>query len=57
MLYAGFDWNISAHGTRLEKGVRSLRRLSTELSHLQTACFVLIAFATGMRLSELLSLR
>ena len=44
-------------GTRLEKGVRSLRRLSTELSHLQTACFVLIAFATGMRLSELLSLR
>jgi integrase len=43
--------------TQLEKGVRSLRRLSTELSHLQTACFVLIAFATGMRLSELLSLR
>ena len=44
-------------GTRLEMGVRSLRQLSTELSYLQTACFVLIAFATGMRLSELLSLR
>ncbi|WP_165419826.1 tyrosine-type recombinase/integrase, partial [Edaphobacter modestus] len=44
-------------GTRLEKGVRSLRQLSTELSYLQTACFVLIAFATGMRLSELLSMR
>jgi integrase len=44
-------------GTRLEKGVRSLRELGTELSYLQTACFVLIAFATGMRLSELLSMR
>ncbi|MCZ2076273.1 MAG: site-specific integrase [Bryobacterales bacterium] len=44
-------------GSRLGMGVRSLRRLSTELCHLQTACFVLIAFATGMRLSELLSLR
>lgn len=44
-------------GTRLENGVRSLRQLSTELSYLQTACFVLIAFATGMRLSELLSMR
>jgi integrase len=44
-------------GTRIEKGVRSLRQLNTELSHLETACFVLIAFATGMRLSELLSLR
>jgi len=44
-------------GTRLENGLRSLRQLSRELSYLQTACFVLIAFATGMRLSELLSLR
>ena len=44
-------------GTRLEMGVRSLRQLSTELCHLQTACFVVIAFATGMRLSELLSLQ
>jgi len=44
-------------GTRLEKGLRSLRQLSREVSCLQTACFVLIAFATGMRLSELLSLR
>jgi integrase len=44
-------------GSRLEKGLRSLRQLGKELSYLQTACFVLIAFATGMRLSELLSLR
>ena len=44
-------------GTSLEMGVRSLRQLSTELCHLQTACFVVIAFATGMRLSELLSLQ
>lgn len=44
-------------GTRLEHGLRSLRHLSKELEYLQTACFVLIAFATGMRLSELLSLR
>ncbi len=44
-------------GTRLEHGLRSLRKLSKELECLQTACFVLIAFATGMRLSELLSLR
>lgn len=43
-------------GTGLEISVRSLRQLNTEMSHLQTACFVLIAFATGMRLSELLSL-
>lgn len=43
-------------GTRLEHGVRSLRQLNTELSYLQTSCFVLIAFATGMRLSELLSM-
>jgi integrase len=47
----------SLTGSRLEKGVRSLRQLGKELSYLQTACFVLIAFATGMRLSELLSLR
>jgi integrase len=44
-------------GTRLEHGLHSLRQLSKELEYLQTACFVLIAFATGMRLSELLSLR
>ena len=43
-------------GTGLEISVRSFRQLNTEMSHLQTACFVLIAFATGMRLSELLSL-
>ncbi|HAX42388.1 MAG TPA: hypothetical protein DCY80_07520 [Solibacterales bacterium] len=47
----------SLAGSRLALGVRSLRQLSTELCHLQTACFVLIAFATGMRLSELLSLQ
>lgn len=44
-------------GVKFEKGVTSLRQLNQELCHLQTACFVLIAFATGMRISELLSLR
>jgi len=34
----------------------SVRDLNRELGFLQTACFVLIAFATGMRLSEILSL-
>ena len=49
---------IGLDGTKFEKGcaVPSVRQLNTELSYLQTACFVLIAFATGMRVSELLSL-
>jgi integrase len=44
-------------GSRFKNGVTSLRQLNQELCYLQTACFVLIAFTTGMRLSELLSLR
>jgi len=44
-------------GTRFGRGISSLRQLHKELGYLQTACFVVIAFATGMRLSELLSLR
>ena len=44
-------------GTRFAGGVRSLHQLNHELTHLQTACFVVIAFATGMRISEILSLR
>ena len=44
-------------GTKFESGVRSVRQLNKELNYLQTACFVLIAFATGMRVSEILSLR
>jgi integrase len=44
-------------GTRFENGLPSVRHLNKELNYLQTACFVLIAFATGMRVSELLSLR
>jgi integrase len=44
-------------GSKFENGLRSLRHLNKELCYLQTACFVLIAFMTGMRLSELLSLR
>jgi len=43
-------------GTKLEGGL-SGRDLNRELVYLQTACFVLIAFATGMRISEILSLR
>jgi hypothetical protein len=51
---------VSAYGlegTRFVGGLQSLRQLFVELNHLQTACFVLIAFATGMRISEILSLR
>ncbi len=44
-------------GTRFGRGITSLRQLHKELGYLQTACFVVIAFATGMRLSEILSLR
>jgi len=44
-------------GSKFENGLTSLRRLNKELCYLQTACFVLIAFMTGMRISELLSLR
>jgi hypothetical protein len=44
-------------GTKLESGVASLRELNKELCYLQTACFVLIAFSTGMRVSEILSLK
>ncbi len=44
-------------GTRFAAGLKSLRQLNVQLSYLQTACFVLIAFATGMRISEILSLR
>lgn len=44
-------------GTKFEKGLLSARELNKELCYLQTACFVLIAFATGMRVSEILSLR
>ena len=44
-------------GTKFQSGVCSVRQLNHELNYLQTACFVLIAFATGMRVSEILSLR
>ena len=44
-------------GTKLEQGVASLQELNKELCYLQTACFVLIAFSTGMRVSEILSLK
>ena len=44
-------------GSRFASGLRSVRQLNKELNYLQTACFVLIAFATGMRVSEILSLR
>jgi integrase len=44
-------------GTRFERGLTSVRELNKELCYVQTACFVLIAFATGMRVSEVLSLR
>lgn len=43
-------------GTKFKEGLRSVRELNKELCYLQTACFVLIAFATGMRVSEILSL-
>lgn len=51
---------ISAYGlegTRFAGGLQAVRQLFVELNHLQTACFVLIAFTTGMRISEILSLR
>jgi hypothetical protein len=44
-------------GSRFEGGIGGIRQLYKELGFLQTACFVLIAFATGMRISEILSLR
>jgi integrase len=44
-------------GSKFERGLSSVRQLNQELNYLQTACFVLIAFATGMRVSEILSLR
>ncbi len=44
-------------GTKVQSGLASVRQLNKELNYLQTACFVLIAFATGMRVSEILSLR
>jgi hypothetical protein len=45
------------YGTKFERGLPSMRELNKELCYLQTACFVLIAFSTGMRVSEILSLR
>jgi integrase len=42
--------------SKFENGL-SVGQLSKELCYLQTACFIVIAFATGMRVSELLSLR
>jgi len=44
-------------GTKFETGLNSAQNLNRELCFLQTACFVLIAFSTGMRISEVLSLR
>ena len=44
-------------GSKFENGLASVRQLNIELCYLQTACFVLIAFATGMRVSEILSLQ
>lgn len=44
-------------GTRFQTGLSSVRDLNRELCFLQTAAFILIAFATGMRISEILSLR
>jgi integrase len=44
-------------GSKFERGLSSVSQLNQELNYLQTACFVLIAFATGMRVSEILSLR
>jgi integrase len=43
-------------GLKFEHGPPIGRELNQELCYLQTACFVLIAFATGMRVSEILSL-
>ena len=42
-------------GTKVQSGLASVRQLNKELNYLQTACFVLIAFATGMRVSEILA--
>lgn len=50
--------DASAYGLKDTKFRTGLSRqmLNRELGYLQTACFVLIAFATGMRISEILSL-
>jgi integrase len=45
------------HGTKFENGLSSVSHLNRELCYLQTACLTLIAFATGMRVSEILSLQ
>jgi integrase len=58
-------WRVREHpaggyglqGSKFESGLSSVSQLNQELNYLQTACFVLIAFATGMRVSEILSLR
>lgn len=44
-------------GTKFEKGLSSLNHLNRELCYLQSASLILIAFATGMRISEILSLQ
>ena len=44
-------------GSKFEYGLVSVAKLNRELCYLQNACFVVIAFATGMRLSEILSLQ
>ncbi len=44
-------------GSKFENGLSGVCELNRELCYLQNACFVLIAFATGMRLSEILSLQ
>ncbi len=44
-------------GTRLQGGVTSVKELHQQFDYLQFACFVIVAITTGMRLSELMSMR
>jgi integrase len=44
-------------GTRLQGGVTSVKALHEQFDYLQFACFVIVAITTGMRLSELMSMR
>ena len=47
----------SLAGSKFKYGLSSRCELDRELCYLQDACFVLIAFAAGMRISEILSLQ
>jgi integrase len=49
--------NLLASGTPFDKGFLGIRHYNNQLHQLRIACFILIGFSTGMRISEIASIK